>query len=212
MKIAVVVLTLALIAVFGFGISQKHKSKSLADELTAAQELASSNIVVLAKQIEDSKALSASVTGDLTKQIDDLKMLIAFTNLAFASQSENLQQQIVAAHEYAQKMQTRLDSANAQIAQLAPQAARARTLPVYVTWRYSWTGHGNVIQIHSTSTAPLPIIIEPRNLALGSKTFHRVVVGMPLLEIGVQEGWDFTSGDTVQISSAGFETQTFNCP
>lgn len=182
MKIIIAVLSVALIAAVAFGISQKNKSESLTGQLTAAQ-------------------------SQSTKQIDDLKAAIATAN----TQSGNLQSQITAANDYAQKVQTQLDAANVTIAQLAPQAARARTLPLYVTWRRAMTGNGKVIQIHNTSGKPLPISIEASNATFGTKSFNHVASENIPTEIGVMEGWDFAPGDSVKISSGGFDAQIITC-
>ena len=208
MKIIIVVLFIALIAAVGFGISQKTKSEKLATELIDANSLAAENSVVLTKQIEELKVAASASSAAFAKQIDDLKTAQASTNAAFVAQTENLQAQITAANDYAQKVKKLLDTA---IAQLAPQAASARTLPLYVTWRRAWTGDGMVLQIHSTSGSPVPVAIEANNATFGTKTFNRIMVELPPLEIGVQDGWDFTRGDTVKISSVGFDAQTFVC-
>lgn len=185
MKIIIAVLSIALLAAIGFGVSQKNKSDALVGQLGSAQSQA-------------------------TKQIDDLKNSLASTNSAFAAQTENLQSQITAANDYAQQVQSKLDAASAQIAKLAPEAARARTLPLYVTWRRALTGNGKVLQVHNTSGEPLRLVIEAGNTAVGVKTFNRVASEKIPLEIGVLEGWDFAPGDKVRIASAGFDTQVFN--
>jgi hypothetical protein len=211
MKIVIVVLSIALIAAIGFGISQENKSEKLATELMDANSLAAENSVALTKQVEELKAAASAGSAAFAKQVDDLKTTQMLTNAVFVAQAENLQAQIIAANDYAQKVKKQLDTANATIAQLAPQAARARTLPLYVTWRRAWTGDGMVLQVHSTSGSPVPVAIEANNATFGTKTFNRIMVELPPLEIGAQEGWDFTRGDTVKISSVDFDAQTFTC-
>jgi hypothetical protein len=216
MKTFIAVLFIALVAAVILGVAAKKKSQreneSLAGQLDAERSLAASSSVAVAKQIADLQTLAVSNSAVLAKQIDDLKFELASTNAAFASQSESLQAQVAAANAYAKRAQSQLAGATAQIAVLAPQAARARTLPLYVTWRRSFTGSGSVMQIYNTSTAPLSLSIQAGNATNGTKTFNQIANEKIPVEIGGSDGWNFGSGDKVIVSSVGFDSQAFNCP
>ncbi|HEV2692073.1 MAG TPA: hypothetical protein VG347_04185 [Verrucomicrobiae bacterium] len=156
----------------------------------------------LRKELKDDAALVADLRQQITNAVAT-ETLSGATNAELYARIDTLTQERDEARGIAEK--------------LAPQAAKAMKLPVTVTWRKALTGRGSVLQIHNTTGTDLPAVVECSNDTFGTKRYRVIIPGIgnggaQWYELGVSQGWDFLSGDTAKITSAGFTPGTVTCP
>ena len=111
-----------------------------------------------------------------------------------------------------------LEQAKSKITGLEPLAAKAREMPVSASFRKALLGSGYVLTLRNKTAKSLPLNVAISDADAERKTSFRVVVDGsisshdgfstpgPAREIGYAEGWAFASGDSVEISCAGFDS------
>lgn len=105
-----------------------------------------------------------------------------------------------------------LTKALIEIKQLSPDAARARALPVKVSFRKAVTGDGSVLVIQNMAGRSLPVAVKLTSPTFNkTKTYNLVIdvggrggAGMTA-EIGYLEGWPVAAGDQIELSSVGYD-------
>ncbi len=86
-------------------------------------------------------------------------------------------------------------------------------LPVTVTYRPSALGKGYVINLHNTSNKFLTVIVTIHNPTLQTgKAGHEDLRPFHGLEIGWAQGWEFTSGDLIEVRNADYRPLDVKLP
>ena len=100
-----------------------------------------------------------------------------------------------------EKLKRQLDEANKKL----------RKLPIEFKFKAARYGAGQVLEMSNQTTEKITVAVKVfRPIGNASHKFKRVLPELPLLkqdptEIGHAEGWAFTHGDEVEISSDGFD-------
>jgi len=116
------------------------------------------------------------------------------------------QRQLDEALAQVKQLQTELDTARKAIGQLQVLAARAKPLPVVASFRRAAFGDGYVLQIKRKSIGTFPLTIKVSNATFKkSAVFTKTLTDDQILEIGHMEGWDFFSGDDIEVSNAQYD-------
>ncbi len=101
---------------------------------------------------------------------------------------------------------SQLDAANQEIAQMKPDVERARTLPVVITRLPALMGSGYFYSFHNLLRKPLALDVIFTNPAFGQPMeFHLVIDGGMRKNIGHLQGWSGAAGDAVKIQCAGYD-------
>ncbi len=106
-----------------------------------------------------------------------------------------------------------LQQAKAKIAEMAPVVAQARVMPIEITSRMALLGNGYVVRFTNKGTKSLSLNVTATDAtSKNTKTFRLVVDRGLGQEIGHAEGWPVASGDTFEITCAGYDplTKKFN--
>ncbi|MFH1067543.1 MAG: hypothetical protein V1746_06545 [bacterium] len=112
-----------------------------------------------------------------------------------------------------EQSQSQLEKTRHEITQLQPLAEKARLLPITVSFRKAQLGHGQVLRISSELKKELPLKIKVTSPTFNkTEVFEKIVSGISPLEIGHLQGWAFSSGDLIEISSADFDPITTKMP
>jgi septal ring factor EnvC (AmiA/AmiB activator) len=145
----------------------------------------------IAAELESTKLQMAAVKRELSKTKDEL-----------AKANEELkktQEELAATKE-------QLSKAKDEILVLAPDAKRARQMPVLVGRRTANLGSGYVLQIRNTSGKQFPVKVTLSNPTFGkTKEYDLVIEPGMVKEIGHLEGWKGAEGDQIKLESQGYD-------
>ena len=103
----------------------------------------------------------------------------------------------------------------AQVASLQSQLERIKDapLPALLEFRAGAPGNGFVAQVENQSADALPVTIEAQRPTTGDKkSFDISVPPRGVAEIGAGDGWAFTNGDTLTVSSGHFKPLSLRIP
>jgi hypothetical protein len=86
-------------------------------------------------------------------------------------------------------------------------------LPVRVSFRPAWMGQGMVASFRNVGSQQLTLMVEFRDANLrSSRDFAIVVEAGATAEVGHNEGWLVSSGQSVRVSASGFKSVTAFAP
>jgi len=95
----------------------------------------------------------------------------------------------------------------------AVQNAVQPPVPVTVMYRSSAVGKGYVAQFHNTSEKYITVVVKFTNKTLGTtKSSALEIPAFGAKEIGWQEGWEFVSGESIDVSMADHQTLHVTIP
>ena len=104
---------------------------------------------------------------------------------------------------------------SAQIASLQSQLLKFKDapLPALLDFRAGGPGKGFVAQVENQSPDALPVTVEAQRPSTGEKkSFELSVPPRGIAEIGAGDGWAFTNGDTLTVSSGQFKPLSLRIP
>ena len=104
---------------------------------------------------------------------------------------------------------------SAQIASLQSQLLKFKDapLPALLDFRAGGPGKGFVAQVENQSAEALPVTVEVQRPSTGEKkSFELSVPPRGIAEIGAGDGWAFTNGDTLTVSSGQFKPLSLRIP
>ena len=103
----------------------------------------------------------------------------------------------------------------AQVASLQSQLLTAKDakLPALLDFRAGPPGQGFVAQVENQSAETLPVTVEAQRPSTGDKkSFELSVPPRGIAEIGAGDGWAFTNGDSLTVSSGQFKPLALRIP
>jgi len=134
-------------------------------------------------------------------------------NLWLLATSQKQAHDLTAIQAQAALLQSQLDHAQSQIAQLTPLATKAVTIPVSVSIRKALAGSGLVLVFKNNGGQLLTLNIRCTNPAFNTSKVFRMDVNPGMAsELGHLQGWAAASGDEVEIACEGYETQRLKIP
>ena len=119
------------------------------------------------------------------------------------------------AHGSAAIARRQVERLTAQVSALQSQllAAKDAKLPALLDFRAGPPGQGFVAQVENQSTETLPVTVEAQRPSTGDKkSFELSVPPRGIAEIGAGDGWAFTNGDTLTVSSGRFKPLALRIP
>ena len=100
------------------------------------------------------------------------------------------------------------EALRAQLAQVAPDVKRARTLAVTIGSRIGFQG-GQVLVLQNNSNNDLAVRVDFTRETGSSKGFETVLGTTLRSEIGVDPGWKAAPGDTAVVSAPNYDPVKF---
>jgi hypothetical protein len=103
----------------------------------------------------------------------------------------------------------------AQIAALHSQLLKVKdaALPALLEFRAGPPGQGFVAQVENLSADALPVTVEAQRPSTGEKkSLELTVPPRGVAEIGAGDGWAFTNGDTLMVSSGQLKPLSLRIP
>lgn len=128
------------------------------------------------------------------------------------SQSErqvlDLREALTRAEVALQEKQAAVASRDAALAE-----ATQPDLPVRVSFRPAWMGQGMVATLRNVATQPISLMVEVRDpQARRSKAFAFDISPGASADIGHDQGWLVTSGQSLKVAATGYKTVTAFAP
>jgi hypothetical protein len=112
-----------------------------------------------------------------------------------------------------QRLDAQCQQLIAQCQQLEPLAAKARKLPVTVSFRKAVLGAGQVLGLRNRADKSLTLSVTLRNPTFANGKVYRVDLDSgQIRELGHAEGWAITSGDTIEIMNAAYDPVKITVP
>jgi predicted RNase H-like nuclease (RuvC/YqgF family) len=151
-------------------------------------------------------AKEAARASELKSDLNSARVL----NQSLIDKSTQLQTTILSNEQAL--TQEKIKAESAQLA-LEREKARLPAVPVRIEMRRSAMGRGLVAMLSNLSAKQLPVIVATQNpTTRAAKQFTLQIAPGLKVEIGYQEGWEFASGDRVQLRSASFEDVQYTVP
>jgi|GEM_PF-3587695 len=103
----------------------------------------------------------------------------------------------------------------AQLASLQSQLLKVKDapLPALIYFRAGAPGKGFVAQVENQSADALPVTVEAQRPSTGEKkSFDISVPPRGIAEVGADDGWAFTNGDTLMVSSGQLKPLSLRIP
>lgn len=134
-------------------------------------------------------------------------------NVFLARQNQSLQITVAEQGAKLQMAKTVVEQQQSQIRTLAPEAARARAIPVEISTRKAVLGNGLVLMFKNTSGKVITVSVRCTNPAFNtSKDFRLDVDPTTPALLGYAQGWPAASGDVVEIACEGYDKAQFKIP
>ncbi len=174
------------------------------------------------KQLQSDTAAAKANAEKASSEVSGLQAQLRQAQSEAATAKANAQR---TAGELA-KLQARLQqpspvtpsSAPVVVAAAPPQpvtaaAPRAKPMPVSVSFRKAEVGDGNAVLLQNTSETTLSLTATFSNpSASASKVYRLVLNSGAVKELGSLGAWKLSSGDRIQIESAGFDSVVKTAP
>lgn len=163
-------------------------------------------LVICGCEDKEARQKNAELETQIAAKDAELKKCEATTSAAAKIETE-LRAQLAASVAAATELKSKLDAAIADVARLAPDAKRGRTLPLKITTRKALLENGYVLTMKNTASEILPVTVTFKR-GTRTKAFDRTLPAAPYgaaVEIGGAEGWDAAPGDVATIEAEGYD-------